>query len=225
LPWKLLALRAGYSIEQTIILGFTLLPSMQRLFTSSVKKLPGFCALLILVSCGPKQALVEQDEQAALKKKGISFRHSELEKEKEEEAALKSIPDDLPAYGYSIRNKTLYEFIKEWEGTPHRMGGNSQNGVDCSGLVCALYTEVYQTSFTNRSARDIYTEVEVIEKEALQEGDLVFFKIRGRHIDHIGVYLNDGRFVHTSSSRGVMVSSLEEPYFKKCFFAAGRKKS
>ena len=198
---------------------------MQQQHYASFKKFSFALLTLSLVACGPKKMLVEQDEQAALKKKGISFKHTELEKEQEEEAALKSIPDDLPTYGYSIKNKALYDFIKDWEGTPHRMGGNTQSGVDCSGLVCALYTEVYHTPFTNRRARDIFQEVDPIPVKDLQEGDLVFFKIGGRHIDHIGVYLNDGRFVHTSSSRGVMVSNLEEAYFKKRFYKGGRKKS
>ena len=100
----------------------------------------------------------------------------------------------------------------------------STRGVDCSGLVIQIYKEVYQMDFKNRRARDIYTETIAIAKEDLKEGDLVFFKIRSKNIDHIGLYLSDGKFVHASSSKGVMISNLEENYFKKHFFSGGRIK-
>jgi cell wall-associated NlpC family hydrolase len=174
----------------------------------------------MLSACGTKKGL-QAGKQAELKKRGISFEHDD----QSEEAAVKAIPDDLPVYGYSIRNKELYLFIKDWEGTPYRYGGNTQAGVDCSGFVCQAYTLVYKTPFLYRRARDIYKEVEPVDKIDLREGDLVFFKIKGRKIDHVGIYLNNGKFVHTSSSRGVMVSSLDEAYFAKRFFKGGRKES
>ncbi len=186
----------------------------------------GLLALIALCSsCGSKKAIGKQEKQKELKRKGLVFEHQELSKKKAEEAANKAIPKDLPTYGYAIRNKALYDFIKDWEGTPHRMGGNTQKGVDCSGLVCQLYTEVYQNPFHARRAQDMFKETEPLSIEELQEGDLVFFKINGRRIDHIGVYLHNHKFVHTSASKGVMVSSLEQAYFKQRFYKGGRKKS
>lgn len=119
--------------------------------------------------------------------------------------------------------RELYDFIDAWEGTPHRMGGNTKKGVDCSGFVINIYNEVYQNPFKGRRAEDLFSETEPIRKENLREGDLVFFKIHGRRIDHVGLYLSQGDFVHVSSSRGVMISNLDEAYYQKRFFMGGRR--
>lgn len=179
--------------------------------------------LIVLSACGPKKELTKTEQQRTLKKRGVVFEHEDTKKKKAEEQAVKNIPNQEPIYGYAIRNKTLYTFIKDWEGTPYRYGGNSQQGVDCSGFVCQAYMEVYNQPFLNRRAEDMYKEVKPVKKDNLKEGDLVFFKINGRRIDHIGVYLNDGKFAHTSSSRGVMVSNLNEAYYRKRFYKGGRK--
>lgn len=105
------------------------------------------------------------------------------------------------------------------------MGGNSTKGVDCSGFVIQIYSNVYENPFQNRRARDLFLETNTVKKNDLIEGDLVFFKIRSKQIDHVGIYLSDGNFVHVSSSRGVMISNLNEAYFKKYFFSGGRKKT
>ena len=122
-------------------------------------------------------------------------------------------------------NSDLYEYIESWMGVPHRMGGSTKKGVDCSGLVCKIYEEVYNSPLQGRRAEDIYAESTPIEKQDLQEGDFVFFRINGRRIDHVGIYLKDGNFVHTSSSKGVMVSNLSEAYWQKRYFRGGRKAS
>lgn len=119
----------------------------------------------------------------------------------------------------------LNSFINEWKGTPHRMGGNSKQGIDCSGLVCMAYRDIYALEFKGRSAADIFEEVRAIDKSDLKEGDLVFFKINRGRIDHVGIYLRNGDFLHTSSSRGVMISNLEEEYYRKRFFKGGRRKN
>lgn len=116
----------------------------------------------------------------------------------------------------------LRSFIDDWRGTPHRMGGNTKKGVDCSGFVIQAYLQVYQMPFTGRRAEDLFGETKPLKRDELEEGDLVFFKISGRRIDHVGIYLSRGDFVHVSSSRGVMVSNLSQAYFDKRFFRGGR---
>ena len=64
--------------------------------------------------------------------------------------------------------------------------------------------------------------VDPLPKDELKEGDLVFFKIKSRSITHIGIYLGDNRFAHASSSRGVVISNLNEPYYSRYFYKGGR---
>jgi lipoprotein Spr len=64
--------------------------------------------------------------------------------------------------------------------------------------------------------------VNPLNKEELKEGDLVFFKINSRAISHVGVYLGDNKFAHASSSRGVMISNLNEPYWRRYYYKGGR---
>jgi lipoprotein Spr len=115
----------------------------------------------------------------------------------------------------------LYEEVKKWEKTKYRYAGNSEAGIDCSGLVKKLCFAVYQLELTGGSA-DIFNVVDIINKEELMEGDLVFFKINKSRISHIGLYLKDGFFVHASTRSGVIISNLDEDYYKKYYYAAGR---
>lgn len=67
-------------------------------------------------------------------------------------------------------------------------------------------------------------DIDPIHKDDLQPGDLVFFKIGGRQGYHVGIYTGQGRFVHSSTSRGVMMSGLDEPYYIRHYHASGRIK-
>jgi lipoprotein Spr len=75
-----------------------------------------------------------------------------------------------------------------------------------------------------RSAADIFKDCDPISIERAVTGDLVFFKIGGKNISHVGVYIKDKLFVHASNSRGVIINSLNEAYYKKYFFSAGKMK-
>lgn len=115
----------------------------------------------------------------------------------------------------------LYEEIKKWNKTRYKYAGNTENGIDCSGLVKKLCAATYNLKLEGGS-RDIYQVVDSIGKSELMEGDLVFFKIRGNRISHVGLYLKDGYFVHASTKLGVIISHLDEPYYKKYYYASGR---
>lgn len=115
----------------------------------------------------------------------------------------------------------LYQFVYDWLGTPYRLGGSSKNGIDCSKFSLALYENVFNTQIGFNS-RNQYSKTTPVKKTDLQAGDLVFFKIKSRNITHVGVYLGDDKFAHASSSRGVMISDLNESYWKRYYFSGGR---
>jgi lipoprotein Spr len=123
---------------------------------------------------------------------------------------------------YIKHNLNLYRFVDAWTGTPYKYGGTDMNGTDCSGLAKALFDEVYKTPLT-RDAGSQFKQCEPLKKDDLMEGDLVFFKIGSKYISHVGVYLGNGKFFH-ASSKGVMVSDLNENYYKKYFYSGGRVK-
>ena len=128
--------------------------------------------------------------------------------------------------GYNITyiiNPRLYQNIGEWLGTPYKYSGSKKAGVDCSGLVSVLYKECYNMELEG-CASDLFKKSEPIKRSELREGDLVFFKIKKKRISHVGIYLEQNRFVHTSLQNGVIVSNLEDPYYKKYFFKGGRIK-
>lgn len=116
----------------------------------------------------------------------------------------------------------LLKFIEDWYGVPYRFGGTTKGGIDCSAFVQELYGEVYQKDVKRTSREQFATSQLVKDIHELEEGDLVFFKIRTRDISHVGVYLGDGKFVHASRSRGVMISDLEHAYWKRYYVGGGK---
>lgn len=118
----------------------------------------------------------------------------------------------------------LYKEAAKWLGTRYRRGGSSAKGVDCSGFTGIIYNVVFNQSLSRRSA-DIAKEVSFdVNKKDLKTGDLVFFATSGnkKGINHVGVYLKDNLFVHASCSNGVIVSNLDEPYYKRTWRKGGR---
>jgi cell wall-associated NlpC family hydrolase len=117
--------------------------------------------------------------------------------------------------------KDLKKEIEKWLGTPYRYGGISKQGVDCSGFVNAIYKEVYEIKLP-RSSKEIYNASKHIKMKDLEEGDLIFFNYSGKGVSHVGIYLSDNMYVHASSTNGVVISDLTNPYTKKNIVGAGR---
>ena len=122
-------------------------------------------------------------------------------------------------------NHKLYVNAAEWIGTPYRAGGDSRHGTDCSGLVSQLYKKTYRMRLS-RSTDGQLKESNKIARRNLREGDLVFFTSRSsrKKVAHVGIYLKDGKFIHASTSQGVIVSSLKEKYYTQHWLCGGRVK-
>lgn len=119
-----------------------------------------------------------------------------------------------------IQNGRLYNFIDEWYGAPYRFGGMGKDGVDCSGFVFLLQLQVYDQPVPRTCAMQAGVISRKYEDE-LQEGDLVFFDFDGKQFSHVGVYLQNGYFVHASTRKGVIIARLHDNGIYKFFSAAG----
>lgn len=126
-----------------------------------------------------------------------------------------------------LKNKKLKNFASDWIGVPYKYSGKTKEGIDCSHFTCTLLREVFQfpKDFYLPSYR-LPEKFTMISKEQVKEGDLVFFDIQSNSkISHVGIMLDKTFFIHASTSKGVVVNSLEESYYQKrvSFFGATSK--
>ncbi len=126
-------------------------------------------------------------------------------------------PSVIPAKAVK---SALYQQLGDWQGVRHRTGGLSRSGVDCSGFVYLTYHHRFGINLP-RTTRLQSRAGRYISRRDLQPGDLVFFKT-GIFARHVGIYIEKDRFLHVSTKRGVMVSSLEDAYWRKRYWKAVR---
>ena len=120
-----------------------------------------------------------------------------------------------------VQNRALFATIDEWYGTRYKLGGSTKDGIDCSAFVQAIYAKLFQIAMP-RTAKEQYQAVQSISRTELKQGDLVFFHTHGSGVTHVGIYLQNNKFVHAATSGGVMISDLFEDYWVKHFVGAGR---
>ena len=120
----------------------------------------------------------------------------------------------------SITNAALYSFINDWWATRYKYGGSDRSGIDCSAFTGKLLADVYGITIP-RTAKEQFDNCAKVATEDLAEGDLVFFNTRGG-ISHVGLYLGNKYFVHSSVHNGVTISSLSDDYYGKKFISGGR---
>jgi murein DD-endopeptidase / murein LD-carboxypeptidase len=149
----------------------------------------------------------------------LSGRGDELNKQDEQIHSF--LREHHIPYDSACTNLELYREVMGWIGVKYKYTGLTKNGVDCAGFVTNICNKIYSASLSG-SAGNQFSKCAPIEKDLLEEGDLVFFKINKTYISHVGLYLANGRFVHASVHGGVMVSSLEEAYYSKYYYISGR---
>ena len=114
----------------------------------------------------------------------------------------------------------LLEQHQHWKGTPYKYGGTSRTGIDCSGFIYRTYKDQLGIVLP-RTTADQSKLGEAVTRAELTEGDLVFFKTSTK-VRHVGIYLGDDKFMHASSSKGVMISLLSNPYWSPRYWMARR---
>lgn len=164
--------------------------------------------------------------------KKISFfkakikKHSKPSKSsKPEELKVSALlPEENTNSPYFIKTVALTAEVKEnimseiiqWFGTKYKWGGKSEKGIDCSGFTSMIYEKVLGIKIPRSSSEQIKIGVPINDISQLRFGDLVFFKSKRRNPGHVGIYIGDGYFAHSSSGKGngVKTSTLES-YMKR----------
>ena len=108
----------------------------------------------------------------------------------------------------------------EQVGVPYRFGGSTPRGFDCSGLVHYAYLQAGKR--VPRTTGQLWASADEVERDRLQEGDILFFRIDGK-MSHVGMYIGEGRFVHApSSGKRVAVELLHSDFYSGALLRAGR---
>lgn len=186
---------------------------------------------LLLASCGSGRKkydskIVIDPSSRNIPKVNTATSNKTTTKPKEKEVIVynpASSTDDSPV---DLKIKNIIDVAQSFHGTPYRFGGTSASGMDCSGLVFTAFKE--ENIMLPRTSRDMATKGERIQLHEVSVGDLVFFKTDRRRnvINHVGlvveVFLGKVYFIHSSTSQGVIVSSLDESYWNNAFVEARR---
>jgi cell wall-associated NlpC family hydrolase len=132
--------------------------------------------------------------------------------------ALQNTAQTSPA---SHKGKQIVQEARKYLGTPYRYGGNNPAGFDCSGLV--EYSHKKQGISVPRSTHTQLKQARRVSKNKLQPGDLVFFRLQGKKVSHVGIYAGNNEFIHSpSTGKKVSYARLDNPYWEKHLIAGGR---
>jgi lipoprotein Spr len=162
---------------------------------------------------GAKAATPDQYVSRVEKERG-NYRVNESERKEFEKEVQKA-----------VKKPELLATVNTWLGTPYRLGSNSRSAIDCSAFTMNVYSQAYSMSIP-RSSEEQYKAYgrSTVQNPDRQEGDLIYFKTinTGKPVSHVGVWLDGNRFVHASSSKGVIISSINETYWRNRYVGANR---
>jgi cell wall-associated NlpC family hydrolase len=128
--------------------------------------------------------------------------------------------DNIDMANHAQVRSQLLKQLSEWKGVPYRYGGLSKSGVDCSGFIYLTFAEEFGIRIPRTTQSQMLNGI-VVEQSDLIPGDLVFFQT-GYKQRHVGIYVGKNQFIHTSSSRGVMSSRLDNPYWQDAYWHSRR---
>jgi len=128
-----------------------------------------------------------------------------------------TLKTNKPRQYSEITDKRLAKIYQEWAGTRYRLGGLTKGGIDCSGFMQTTFLKAYGLALPRSTAEQRHVGKQ-IQKHELKVGDLVFF----RKNNHVGVYIGNNRFMHSSTSRGVIIESLDDSYWAKTYTQSRR---
>lgn len=114
----------------------------------------------------------------------------------------------------------LYSEYKKWNKTPYKYGGLTTNGVDCSSLMQLVYKNAFGIKLP-RTTKEQAKVGYLISKNSIKEGDLVFFKT-GYNTRHAGIIIESDKFMHASTKYGVIISSMNNPYWRSKYWQSRR---
>lgn len=120
---------------------------------------------------------------------------------------------------HEIRAALLQQY-QEWQGTPYRLGGVSRAGIDCSGFTQVTYRSRFN-QYLPRTTKAQASQGVQIDTQTMAPGDLLFFNT-GVKVRHVGIYMGQGEFLHASTSQGVTISRLSNPYWQNSFWQVRR---
>lgn len=135
-----------------------------------------------------------------------------------------TIPSD--PYSHQVASKpsnhyhALNAHYEAWKGAKHKYGGTDRTGIDCSAFVQLTYQEVFKQTVP-RTTKLLSAHGSKVKQRNLSTGDLIFFKT-GFKQRHVGIYMGQNRFLHVSEKRGVMISDLDNPYWKDKYWHSRR---
>jgi hypothetical protein len=154
----------------------------------------------------------------------LFFAHSALGKENPRKPTHKRSPSpDSP----SDSEQQFFKETMKYLGCNYQKGGSSPEGFDCSGFVKKIYQKILDVALPHNASEQFSSPgFERIDLPSLAAGDLVFFSTTYKKktlITHVGIYLSDGNFIHAASRNGVIISSLNSPYYRNRYAGARRK--
>ncbi|MEW6016032.1 MAG: NlpC/P60 family protein [Candidatus Zixiibacteriota bacterium] len=124
----------------------------------------------------------------------------------------------------SLRSADLIELgrvIQWYLGRPYKPATRHDRGLDCSRFTMEVFRKFNGTELP-RSSEEQFRTGRSVNRDRLQFGDLVFFKIDGRQISHVGIFIDYGEFIHASESTGIMISRFDDEYWRRRYAGARR---